>query len=180
MTAGFATSVVLPLRAVGRAVCGRRPASRAARRRTAVVALFGRKQRQPQGFALGDAPEYLFADLGQLEDTLSKPGAYAVRDEYGTLQYVGYAKDVHRRLQHHARAVPRLCVYFHTYVPAIPKQDVTPELLEGVLEYWVSENGGMPAGNTQHRALWESFGQVSCAARHSGGSRTNVFLDYYS
>lgn len=151
----------LPLRQGRLCLTPRRRPSHVARRRTQPAALFGRKARRPQGFALNDAPEYEFEDLQTLKSTLNKPGAYAVRDHVGVLQYVGYAKDVYVRLQQHQIDVPSKCSCFHTYVPELPKKDVTPELLEGVLEYWVSENGGMPVGNTKERAQWESFGKVS-------------------
>ena len=171
MTVGFTQCGALPLRHYQRRapLCSPSSAPRQRvpqrRRSSTVVALFGRKQQKhPEGFALGDVPKYSFDALRGLREALSKPGAYAVRDENGVLQYVGYAKDVYRRLEHHSRAVSaQMCGCFHTYVPNLPKQDVTPDLLEGVLEYWVAENGGMPIGNTRQRSMWESFGQVRTA-----------------
>lgn len=111
-----------------------------------------------QGFALADAPLKYFEELNGDFSDWALPGAYAVRDEQGELRYVGYAKDVGRRLELHITQVPQQCKSFQTYIPDLPRGDVTPDLLEGVLEYWVGENGGMPSGNTVDRARWEGTG----------------------
>lgn len=150
---------------------------RTGRRRTPAQALFGRRPSgsgggaEAQGFALADAALQSFTVLDDDEgrQLLSAPGAYAVRDVTGKLQYVGYARDVCARLRAHREAVPSLCAGFHTYTPPVPRADVTADLLEGVLEYWVSEAGGMPPGNTVDRHRWEG-GPAPAGA--TGGAET--------
>lgn len=106
------------------------------------------------GFALADARISTFASAGDFTH-LASPGAYAVRDGTGVVVYVGYARDVGKRLASHLATVPGLCASFQTYLPDLSVEDVTPELLEGVLEYWIRETGGVPRGNGPDRALWE-------------------------
>lgn len=107
------------------------------------------------GFALGDAPLRLFAELGVRPERFAKPGAYAVRDAGGTLCYVGYSKNIAAKLKFHSGLVPDRCASFQVYIPPVPPEMISPEMLEGVLEYWVQENGGVPHGNTSDRELWE-------------------------
>lgn len=61
------------------------------------------------------------------------PGAYTIREGDVVFQYVRYAKDVGLRLK----------MYVNTRI--------NMDGLEGILIYWVSENGGMPPGNTVDR-----------------------------
>lgn len=127
------------------------------------TALFGRRssrKNEAAGYSLSARAVVSFADLNSTLSDLGAPGAYAIRDEDGVLQYVGYAKDVGKRLRMHAKVIQMdvdLGYSFQTYIPRVDRKDVTAELLEGILEYWVSENGGMPPGNTVDRHLWESF-----------------------
>lgn len=105
------------------------------------------------GFSLHDLPTL------PLEDAPARPGAYCVRDTNGTVQYMGYSKDLYNKLQFHLDAVgPILAAKCQWYAPTKSNPagaDLGPDLLESVLEYWVSENGGIPRGNTSDRYRWE-------------------------
>lgn len=151
---------LIPLRLSGggaaNALCARRHRVARPRARARMCATEGGGSEVTVGFALSDASSTSFAELSGDFSTFARPGAYAIRDEFGELQYVGYAKDVGRRLEIHEQNVPpSQCVTFQTYLPDLPRADISPDLLEGVLEYWVGENGAMPKGNTVERAVWE-------------------------
>jgi len=153
---------------------------RCRRRKNAPAALFGRNgfnsnnntREEAVGYSLSGRASHPFAGLKKNVRDLAAPGAYAIRDEYGVLQYVGYAKDVGKRLEMHLNmdmtTDVRMEDYsFQTYIPRVDKKDVTAELLEGILEYWVSENGGMPPGNTVDRHIWEAFSKTTTTTRES-------------
>lgn len=112
------------------------------------------------GFALQDAVEFRFADLSATESRFQRGGAYAIRDVEGEVLYMGYSKNIATKLQLHERLMPEKCVSFQVYVPPVPPELISPEMLENVLEYWVRENGDIPRGNTVDRALWESENSV--------------------
>lgn len=112
-------------------------------------------QQENVGFALADAQIRLFVELQTDAVRWDAPGAYAIRDKGGTLQYIGYSKNVGKKLEFHAELLPHLCNSFQTYIPKAPVEEITPDMLEGVLEYWVRENGFVPVGNTRDRGLWE-------------------------
>lgn len=112
------------------------------------------------GFALQDSPINMFVDLSDRQEAFARGGAYAIRDTAGQLCYMGYSKNIAAKLVFHARLVPEKCVSFQVYVPPVPQELISPEMLENVLEYWVRENGGVPTGNTVDRALWEQENPV--------------------
>lgn len=103
-----------------------------------------------QSFSLADLP------LQSLDSAPARPGAYAIRDVDGVLRYAGYSRDVRARLEFHREAVGvEAAAKCHVYTPD-DSELVSAESLEGVLEYWVSENGGVvPEGNIAGRDLWE-------------------------
>lgn len=109
-----------------------------------------------KGFALRDAVVYDFVDLAQSHSRFEVPGAYAICDALGELHYMGYSKNVATKLMFHQKLVPSKCASFRLYVPPVPPELISPEMLENVLEYWVRENGSVPRGNNVDRALWEN------------------------
>lgn len=109
-----------------------------------------------EGFALRDATIYRFVDLCVSPTALQRPGAYAIRGPSGVVQYMGYSKNIASKLFLHQRLLPHACLSFQVYVPSVPTELMSPELLESVLEYWVAEIGSVPDGNTVDRHLWEN------------------------
>lgn len=107
------------------------------------------------GFALTDLPQFSFIDFPPNADLFERPAAYAIRDEQNKVCYMGYSKNTAAKLNLHASLVPEKCVRFQVYVPDMPKSEITAQILENVLEFWVRENGGVPAGNTVDRHMWE-------------------------
>lgn len=107
------------------------------------------------GFALNDAPLYQFNILSSEQDAFEKGGAYAIRNPDGQVCYMGYSKNIASKLLFHSSLQPEKCSSFQVYVPPVPAELISPEMLESVLEYWVRENGGVPPGNTVDRPLWE-------------------------
>lgn len=101
------------------------------------------------GFGLAELPMVV------LDAAPARPGAYAVRDVEGILRYIGYSKDISKKLRFHLDAVgPERAASCQVYAPQHDK--ITPDLLEAVLEYWVRENGGIvPSGNMEDRWIWE-------------------------
>lgn len=112
------------------------------------------------GFALSDTQINAFADLPERQETFARGGAYAIRDAAGQICYMGYSKNIAAKLEFHERLVPEKCASFQVYVPPVPQELISPEMLENVLEYWVRESGAVPAGNTVDRALWEQENPV--------------------
>lgn len=112
------------------------------------------------GFALGDNPINAFATLSDSADKYARGGAYAIRNPAGQVCYMGYSKNIAAKLAFHERLVPEQCATFQVYVPPVPEELISPDMLESVLEYWVRENGGVPTGNTVDRALWEQENPV--------------------
>lgn len=110
----------------------------------------------PAGFSLRDIPSFNFEDLSANSESLSVSGVYAIRGPDQSLMYMGYSKNVAAKLQFHQTLQPQNCVSFHVYVPPLPPELISPDLLESVLEYWVRETGTVPRGNTVDRALWEN------------------------
>ncbi|CAN8073320.1 unnamed protein product, partial [Agarophyton chilense] len=108
------------------------------------------------GFSLRDAPRVSFAQLEMCDAALGTSGAYAIRADDGELVYMGYSKNVARKLHFHRETCPTSCASFQTYVPPLPPELVSPDMLESVLEYWVRETGGVPRGNSVDRELWET------------------------
>jgi hypothetical protein len=106
------------------------------------------------GFALADLP------VVGLSDAPARAGAYAVRDTFGVVRYMGYSKDVQRKVRMHVAAVgDDRAAAVQVYAP--DGGEVGADILEAVLEYWVQENGGVvPDGNAvgEERALWEGGG----------------------
>lgn len=108
-----------------------------------------------RGFALQDAPKILFTDLDMNSEPLATGGAYAIRDDTEEIMYMGYSKNVASKLSFHAKLLPDKCSSFQVYIPPVPPELISAEMLENVLEYWVRETGSLPKGNTVDRELWE-------------------------
>lgn len=108
-----------------------------------------------RGFALRDAPLLDFQTLPLRGEDFQRGGAYAIRDVDGHICYMGYSKNVAAKLRFHAQLVPHRCASFQVYLPSLPPELISPDMLESVLEYWVRENGAVPRGNTVDRHLWE-------------------------
>ncbi|KAA8496398.1 hypothetical protein FVE85_0127 [Porphyridium purpureum] len=89
-------------------------------------------------------------NLGKFDRT----GAYAIFDARRSMQYLGYSKNVRRKLLMHASVQRGACQYFKMYTP--PSADASgPDELERVLKSWVLQNGRLPPGNGPDRLLWE-------------------------
>lgn len=110
----------------------------------------------PAGFSLRDVPSFNFQELSTNSESLAITGVYAIRGPDRSIMYMGYSKNVAAKLQFHQTLQPQNCVSFHVYVPPLPPELISPDLLESVLEYWVRETGTVPRGNTVDRALWEN------------------------
>lgn len=114
----------------------------------------------PHGFALGDIPWLPKSDAvsGAQSRYLSRPGAYAIRNEGGTLQYVGCCSNVQKRLlQLHATigGDKFSTVQVYMYNAAYGDDGGVAEFLEGVVDYWVriELDGKVPVGNVDRS--WE-------------------------
>lgn len=131
------------------------------------------------GFALAELPMMVLDAAPEI------PGAYAVRDAEGTLCYIGYSKNILKKLRFHLDAVgPERAACCQIYAPRSDK--ISADLLEAVLEYWVRENGGVvPSGNMTERGMWEgpasrdvmsSAGFASAESRHEHDVRHKVLM----
>lgn len=119
------------------------------------------KMASSSGFALRDAREYTFSDFAIDETPFQSGGAYAISDPKGQVVYMGYSRNVAAKLAFHARLQPQSCSSFRMYVPPVPPELISPDMLENVLEYWVREIGDVPRGNTVDRALWEQENPIN-------------------
>lgn len=108
-----------------------------------------------RGFALEEAKTHTFEAFNLDQSAFQTGGAYAISDASDTVMYMGYTKNIATKLSFHQRLQPQSCKTFRVYVPPVPPELMSPEMLESVLEYWVRENGSVPRGNTIDRALWE-------------------------
>lgn len=114
----------------------------------------------PKGFALQEALKHSFAELKVDDSLFQVGGAYAISDPADNIVYMGYTKNIAVKLAFHERLQPQSCASFRVYVPPVPPELMSPDMLENVLEYWVRENGELPRGNTVDKALWENDSPV--------------------
>lgn len=114
-----------------------------------------------KGFSLLEAQKHSFAELKVDDSFFQVGGAYAISDPADRVMYMGYSKNIAAKLAFHERLQPQSCASFRVYIPLVPPELMSPDLLENVLEYWVRENGELPRGNTVDRALWENDNPVS-------------------
>jgi hypothetical protein len=98
--------------------------------------------------------EYLtyLDENGSLNETYQgKIGVYAIFDRDRLLQFVGYSRDVYLSLKQHLVRQPEKCYWFKVQTIERPSRAI----LEEMRQAWITENGVVPAGNSQDLPLWE-------------------------
>jgi len=80
-------------------------------------------------------------------------GCYALYNGDQALCYVGYTKNLQRKIAFHAKLQPDNCKFFKAFVVENPK--VSAAYLEKILDAWLLEYGSVPPGNSTQRHLWE-------------------------
>jgi len=86
-------------------------------------------------------------------------GCYALYNGDQALCYVGYTKNLQRKIAFHAKLQPDNCKFFKAFVVENPK--VSAAYLEKILDAWLLEYGSVPPGNSTQRHLWEGR-KVTC------------------
>ncbi|EME31525.1 hypothetical protein Gasu2_44250 [Galdieria sulphuraria] len=114
----------------------------------------------------------------------NRTGCYALYNDDHLLCYVGYTKNLQKKIAFHAKLQPNQCKFFKAYVVDNPK--VSASFLEKILDSWLLEYGSVPPGNSSERHLWEGKrerrGTVeekvqSTRADSTTSSRVNDFFD---
>lgn len=134
------------------------------------------KSTPPSGFALSDATICSFQSFNDDETPFQVGGAYAIFDSSDTIVYMGYTKNVATKLSFHQSLQPKSCISFKVYVPSVPPELMSPDMLENVLEYWVREIGTVPKGNSVDRLLWEQDAKKSTDRKVLFASILALFL----
>eukprot|EP00871_Galdieria_phlegrea_P004078 jgi/Galph1/4671/GphlegSOOS_G3359.1 len=80
-------------------------------------------------------------------------GCYALYNAEHQLCYVGYTKNIQRKVAFHAKLQPTRCKFFKAFI--VDKPNVSAVELERVLDAWLLEYGSIPIGNSTERHLWE-------------------------
>lgn len=96
--------------------------------------------------------EYLpyIDSTGQIPEQLQgQVGVYAVFNQSKTLQFIGYSRDISLSLKQHLVRRPHQCYWLK--VRTIDRPSRT--LLEEIRHAWITENGAIPAGNSDE-ATW--------------------------
>ncbi|EME31526.1 hypothetical protein Gasu_12010 isoform 1 [Galdieria sulphuraria] len=83
----------------------------------------------------------------------NRTGCYALYNDDHLLCYVGYTKNLQKKIAFHAKLQPNQCKFFKAYVVDNPK--VSASFLEKILDSWLLEYGSVPPGNSSERHLWE-------------------------
>jgi hypothetical protein len=84
------------------------------------------------------------------EEWQGKIGVYAIFDRDRILQFVGYSRDIYLSLKQHLVRQPDKCCWFKVQTIARPSRTV----LEEMRQAWISENGNLPAGNSEEEKAW--------------------------
>lgn len=78
-------------------------------------------------------------------------GIYAIFTEDKTVAYIGYSRDVSLSLRQHLVRQPPQCYWVKVYTVSKPDR----ALLESVKAAWIEQNGSVPPGNDDLKAVWE-------------------------
>ncbi|GJQ09669.1 hypothetical protein GpartN1_g1460.t1 [Galdieria partita] len=113
----------------------------------------------------------------------NRTGCYALFNDDHLLCYVGYTKNLQKKIAFHAKLQPNNCKFFKAYVVDSPK--VSASFLEKVLDSWLLEYGSVPPGNSTERHLWEGKWErrssveekVQSTVGSATSSRVNDFFD---
>ncbi|MEA5568327.1 GIY-YIG nuclease family protein [Anabaena sp. UHCC 0399] len=88
---------------------------------------------------------------GQLpEDLQGKIGVYAIFNQERELQFVGYSRDVYLSLRQHLVRQPQQCYWVQVETIERPSRTI----LENIEQAWIAENGSLPVGNGEQKAVW--------------------------
>jgi hypothetical protein len=88
---------------------------------------------------------------GQLPEQLQgKIGVYAIFDREKVLQFVGYSRDVYLSLKQHIVRQPQNCYWVKFQTIERPNRTH----LENIESAWIAENGSVPLGNSESKAIW--------------------------
>lgn len=103
---------------------------------------------------LAELPFHPYIDgSGQVAPDLKGAiGLYAIFDAAGSVQYIGYSRDVRLSLLQHLVRCPQRC---HGY-KAIAIERPDRPWLEAVKQQWLVELGAVPLGNDRDRPQWEN------------------------
>lgn len=88
---------------------------------------------------------------GTISESLNKKiGIYAIFDEYKTLQFVNYSRDIYVSLKQHLVRQPQKCYWLKIQTIDRPSRTI----LEETKNAWLAENGEIPAGNAGEESQW--------------------------
>ncbi|MBE9034271.1 GIY-YIG nuclease family protein [aff. Roholtiella sp. LEGE 12411] len=93
---------------------------------------------------------YINAD-GQIpEQFQGKIGVYAIFDQEKVLQFIGYSRDVYLSLKQHLVRQTQQCYWVKAQTIERPSRTV----LESIENAWITENGNVLLGNSEHKEKW--------------------------